>query len=369
MVPQPRVDRARAERGRRPGPLPRALPARLPGRGPLPQAPLRRARTRERSSELAAEAEGITALVGFAEPVPATRRGAASDGPAAARSTTRSPCCATARSRPSTARTGCPTTASSTSVRYFEPGAAAEADRGRRRRRVGLTICEDLWEPGPPALARGRGGRPADRQRLRLPVPARQGRRARGDVRRARPRVRGSDRVLQPGRRPGRARLRRPQLRRRRRRRVVARARQFEEDLLLWRARRRAGAGRGAARSDLAEVYAALVLGLRDYVAQERLRARSSLGLSGGIDSALVALIAADALGAERLTCVVMPSPYSSDETQADARAIAAQPRRRADRAPDRAGDARLRRSARRELERRAGSPPRTSRRGSAATC
>jgi NAD+ synthase (glutamine-hydrolysing) len=47
------------------------------------------------------------------------------------------------------------------------------------------------------------------------------------------------------------------------------------------------------------------------------------LGLSGGIDSALVALIAVDALGPERVTCVVMPSPYSSDETQDDARAIA----------------------------------------------
>jgi NAD+ synthase (glutamine-hydrolysing) len=47
------------------------------------------------------------------------------------------------------------------------------------------------------------------------------------------------------------------------------------------------------------------------------------LGLSGGIDSALVALVAVDALGADRVTCTVMPSPYSSGETQADARAIA----------------------------------------------
>jgi NAD+ synthase (glutamine-hydrolysing) len=44
--------------------------------------------------------------------------------------------------------------------------------------------------------------------------------------------------------------------------------------------------------------------------------------LSGGIDSALVALVAADALGADRLTCVVMPSPHSSDANQGDARAI-----------------------------------------------
>ncbi len=51
---------------------------------------------------------------------------------------------------------------------------------------------------------------------------------------------------------------------------------------------------------------------------------RVVLGLSGGIDSALVALIAVDALGPERVTCVVMPSPHSSGETQDDARAIAA---------------------------------------------
>jgi NAD+ synthase (glutamine-hydrolysing) len=47
------------------------------------------------------------------------------------------------------------------------------------------------------------------------------------------------------------------------------------------------------------------------------------LGLSGGIDSALVALLAVDALGVERVACVVMPSPFSSAETQADARALA----------------------------------------------
>ena len=52
------------------------------------------------------------------------------------------------------------------------------------------------------------------------------------------------------------------------------------------------------------------------------------LGLSGGIDSALVALIAADALGPERVTCVSMPSPYSSEGTQADAARDRGQPRR-----------------------------------------
>jgi NAD+ synthase (glutamine-hydrolysing) len=72
----------------------------------------------------------------------------------------------------------------------------------------------------------------------------------------------------------------------------------------------------------LDEVYSALVLGVRDYVEKNGFK-RVVFGLSGGIDSALVALIAVDALGPDRVTSVVMPSPYSSDETQDDARAIA----------------------------------------------
>ena len=72
-----------------------------------------------------------------------------------------------------------------------------------------------------------------------------------------------------------------------------------------------------------AEVYAALVTGLRDYVEKNGFE-RVLVAVSGGIDSALVALIAADAVGGDRLTCVVMPSPHSSSETQSDARSIAA---------------------------------------------
>src|SRR5512132_1071081 len=71
------------------------------------------------------------------------------------------------------------------------------------------------------------------------------------------------------------------------------------------------------------EVYAALTTGLRDYVEKNGFE-HVVIALSGGIDSALVALIAVDALGPERVSVVVMPSPNSSDETQADARAIAA---------------------------------------------
>jgi NAD+ synthase (glutamine-hydrolysing) len=67
-----------------------------------------------------------------------------------------------------------------------------------------------------------------------------------------------------------------------------------------------------------AEVYAALVLALRDYVMKNRF-ASVILGLSGGIDSALTAAIACDALGADRVHGVSLPSRYSSDHSRADA--------------------------------------------------
>ena len=65
------------------------------------------------------------------------------------------------------------------------------------------------------------------------------------------------------------------------------------------------------------------MLGLRDYVEKNGFQ-HVVMGLSGGIDSALVAVIAVDALGPERVSIVVMPSPYSSDATQGDARTLAA---------------------------------------------
>jgi len=71
-----------------------------------------------------------------------------------------------------------------------------------------------------------------------------------------------------------------------------------------------------------AEVYGALTLGLRDYVEKNGFH-QVVLGLSGGIDSALVACVAVDALGAERVSTAIMPSPYSSASTQDDARTLA----------------------------------------------
>jgi NAD+ synthase (glutamine-hydrolysing) len=71
-----------------------------------------------------------------------------------------------------------------------------------------------------------------------------------------------------------------------------------------------------------AEVYAALRRGLLDYVEKNGFE-RVVIALSGGIDSALAALIAVDTIGPQRVTCVSLPSPYSSDGTRADARTIA----------------------------------------------
>ncbi len=80
---------------------------------------------------------------------------------------------------------------------------------------------------------------------------------------------------------------------------------------------------RGDTRQDFpGEVYDALVLGTRDYVTKNGFSG-VLIGLSGGIDSALVAALAADALGPQAVTGVAMPSRYSSDESLNDAKALA----------------------------------------------
>lgn len=71
-----------------------------------------------------------------------------------------------------------------------------------------------------------------------------------------------------------------------------------------------------------AEVYLALVTGTRDYFRKNGFK-RAVLGLSGGVDSALVACIAADALGPENVSCVFMPTRYSSSESARDAEQLA----------------------------------------------
>ena len=101
---------------------------------------------------------------------------------------------------------------------------------------------------------------------------------------------------------------------------VAARAQRFEEDLLLVTLEGRSfeGEPRPAWPEGPAEVYRALVLGVRDYATKNGFT-EAALGLSGGIDSALVATVAADALGPGAVRALAMPSPYSSEGSVTDA--------------------------------------------------
>ncbi|MFI1201758.1 NAD+ synthase [Streptomyces sp. BHT-5-2] len=80
--------------------------------------------------------------------------------------------------------------------------------------------------------------------------------------------------------------------------------------------------GQAERLGDLEEIYTALVVGLRAYVAKNGFRS-VVLGLSGGIDSALVAALACDAVGAEQVHAVAMPSRYSSEHSIGDAAELA----------------------------------------------
>jgi NAD+ synthase (glutamine-hydrolysing) len=109
---------------------------------------------------------------------------------------------------------------------------------------------------------------------------------------------------------------------------VVAQAKGFEEDLVVAEVGsgfRVQGSGEGKTFKHLtgiASMYSALVLGLRDYVRKCGFRS-VVLGLSGGIDSAVTAALAAEALGAEKVLGVGMPSRYSSEHSINDARELA----------------------------------------------
>jgi NAD+ synthase (glutamine-hydrolysing) len=209
--------------------------------------------------------------------------------------------------------------------RYFTAGGApVTIEAGDER--VGLTVCEDLWRPGPPATEEARAGARVIVNISASPYHAGKGV-EREQLFAARARecdayiafcalVGGQDELVFDGHSfvldaAGR---------------TIARARQFAEDLLIVDLDPQAPAGSRVEAPIApveAEVYAALVLGLHDYVEKNGF-ASLVLGLSGGIDSALVACLAVDALGAERVNVAITPSPYSSAETQADAHALAA---------------------------------------------
>jgi NAD+ synthase (glutamine-hydrolysing) len=104
--------------------------------------------------------------------------------------------------------------------------------------------------------------------------------------------------------------------------RVRARARSFEEDLVIFDTEEGADEIHPGPPSDVEAVYQALELGTRDYMAKCGF-SRVIIGLSGGIDSSLVATIAADALGPPNVLGVAMPGPYSSPGSLRDAEALA----------------------------------------------
>ena len=111
---------------------------------------------------------------------------------------------------------------------------------------------------------------------------------------------------------------------------IIATARAFEEDLLVIDIAQEAGSikltsaepARPQPSNLLDEVYRALVLGTKDY-ARKNGFAKVLIGLSGGIDSTVVACIAAAALGGENVTGITMPSKFNSPETIADVEKLA----------------------------------------------
>jgi NAD+ synthase/NAD+ synthase (glutamine-hydrolysing) len=103
---------------------------------------------------------------------------------------------------------------------------------------------------------------------------------------------------------------------------VIAQACSFEEDLVFFDTESLAGDRHELEHESVATDYTALVLGTRDYVRKCGFQ-KVIIGLSGGIDSALTACIAVDALGAENVMGVAMPGPYSSRSSLDDAQALA----------------------------------------------
>ena len=188
--------------------------------------------------------------------------------------------------------------------------------------KVGITICEDMWIPGPPTTALAAAGVELVVNLSASPfhVGRAQEREAIFASRAGENSVRvalcnmvgGQDELIFDGHSlfiesDGR---------------VVARAPGFEEALLVVDLAQPAAAPLAALDDDLEEMRRALVLGLRDYVGKNGF-ADVVIGVSGGIDSALTAALAAEALGPERVHCVSMPSRYSSEGTRSDAQRLA----------------------------------------------
>ena len=206
--------------------------------------------------------------------------------------------------------------------RYFEPGAEAVVVEivGHR---VGLTVCEDLWQPSPPATESAAGGATMLVNLSASPFHIGKDR-EREAMFAARARdngcwvvfcnsVGGQDELVFDGH----SIVLDPDGE------LVARAPGLEEALLVVDLGGGSATGDVApALDDLEQMRLALGLGLRDYVEKNGFR-ELVVGVSGGIDSALTAAIAVEALGPERVHCVSMPSRFSSAATRADAQLLA----------------------------------------------
>jgi NAD+ synthetase len=103
---------------------------------------------------------------------------------------------------------------------------------------------------------------------------------------------------------------------------LVATGADFKEDLIIYDTKTRKGEFHASSLDDVSEVREALVLGLRDYSRKCGFQ-KAVLGLSGGVDSALVACLAALALGPDKVLGVAMPGPYNAPESLSDARELA----------------------------------------------
>ena len=297
---------------------------------------------------IAARAEGIVAVIGFPERAEDVFNAAA--------------VCADGEVRGIYRKQHLPNYGVFDELRYFQAGdtpAVMEVDGVM----VGVTICEDIWQPGAPLTTEALAGAPVIVNLSASPYHAGKGaQRERMIAQRARDslaavafcaQVGGQDELVFDGHsfvvdHEGRTVLRAPQF--------TDGLHVVTVDVEAARAARlrdtRPRQAARSARADVAhlgsfttqgdtatpatpgplpeplgadaEVYEALVLGTRDYVDKNGFR-RIVIGLSGGIDSTLVALVAVDALGADRVTCVTMPSPYSSSGTRGDAHVLAEQ--------------------------------------------
>jgi NAD+ synthase/NAD+ synthase (glutamine-hydrolysing) len=103
---------------------------------------------------------------------------------------------------------------------------------------------------------------------------------------------------------------------------IIAQGHSFEEDIIYFDSQTLTGDIHEQIEGDDASVYSALVLGTRDYMHKCGFQ-KAIIGLSGGIDSAITAVIAVDAVGAGNVIGVGMPGPYSSQGSIEDARALA----------------------------------------------